>query len=213
MDSNSPSDRDVVSSKSEFARIAGVSAPRVSQWLKEGKISGDALVGRGHRARICVAVALEQLKRNLDVVQHLGAAGRAQLGGNGAAVAHTVEPTIEDSIKAERFRQLALSNAKAAAEGALRSGRYVRADDARQELGRVASRLMAVFESSFTEFANVIMASPPATSRDALRTLRATWRAIRLRQAKAAGAEAIALPPMLDDEVDDAGSERAAAST
>jgi DNA-binding transcriptional regulator YdaS (Cro superfamily) len=207
MELNSASGEDVVS-KSKFARIVGVSAPRVSQWLASGQINGDALVGRGHRARIRVAVAKEQLKRNLDPVQHLGANGRAQLDGNGAAAASTVE----DSIKAERLRQLALSNAKAAAEAALRSGRYVRADDARQQLGRVAARLMAVFEASFTEFANSLAASPPATSRDALRTLRATWRTIRVRQAKVAGEEAIALPPMLDDdEAENADSERPAA--
>ena len=206
MDLNSPSDRDVVS-KSEFAKITGVSAPRISQWLRDGKISGGALVGRGHRARIRVAVAKEQLRRNLDPVQHLGAQGRAQLDGNGAAV----PSAVEDEIKAARLQQLALSNAKAAAEEALRSGRYVRADAARQELGRVAARLMAAFESSFTEFANAIMAAPPATSRDALRTLRTAWRTIRLRQAKAAGAEAIAMPPMLDDELENADCERTAA--
>jgi hypothetical protein len=203
---NSASGEDVVS-KSEFAKIAGVSAPRVSQWLRDGKINGDALVGRGHRARIRVAAAVEQLRRNLDPVQHLGANGRASVDGNGAAAASTVE----DEIKAARLQQLALSNAKAAAEGALRSGRYVRADDARQELGRVAGRLMATFEASFVEFATAIMANPPATARDAMRTLRATWRTIRVRQAKVTGDEAVALPPLLDDEAENADSERPAA--
>jgi hypothetical protein len=197
-----------VVSKKEFAKLAGVSAPRVSQWLKEGKISGEAIVGHGHRARIHVPVALEQLKRNLDPVQHLGAAGRAQLDGNGAAV----PPTVEDDIKQARLQQLALSNAKARAEAAAQSGRYLLAADARQEMGRVAARLMAAFESSFTEFANAILASPPATSRDALRTLRATWRSIREQRARAIGSEAAALPPLLDDEEgEDVAGERTAA--
>jgi hypothetical protein len=180
--------------------------------LRTGQLSGAAIVGYGHRARICVPVALEQLKRNLDPVQHLGGQGRAQLNGNGAAVAPTVEPTVEDEIKAARLQQLALSNAKARAEAAAQSGRYLLAADARQEMGRVAARLMAAFESSFTEFANALLASPPATSRDALRTLRSAWRVIRARQAKAAGDEAVMLPPLVDDdEVDDADSERTAA--
>jgi hypothetical protein len=199
---------DGVVTKKAFAALANVSASRVSQWIAKRQISGAALVGRGHRARIRVAVALEQLKRNLDVVQHLGAAGRAQLDGNGAAV----PPTIEEDIKAARLQQLALSNAKAAAEAAAQSGRYVLAADARQEMGRLGGRLMAVFESSFMEFATALMASPPATSRDALRTLRATWRAIRVRQAKAAGDEAAALPPLQDDEGEDVTGERAALS-
>jgi hypothetical protein len=199
-----------VVTKKEFASLIHVTQGRISQLLKEGKITGEALVGHGHRARICVAVAMEQLKRNLDPVQHLGAAGRAQLDGNGAAVPPTVELTVEGEIKAARLQQLALSNAKAAAEAAARSGRYVLAADARQEMGRVAARLMAAFESSFTEFANAIMAAPPATSRDALRTLRVVWREIRIRQAKAAGDEAAALPPLLDEEEAHADSERTA---
>ena len=200
-----------VVTKKAFADVANVSPSRVSQWIRGGQISGEAIVGHGHRARICVAVALEQLKRNLDPVQHLGANGRATVDGNGAAVAPTIEPTIEAEIKSARLQQLALSNAKAAAEAAVQSGRYVLAADARQEMGRVAGRLMAVFESSFTEFANALMASPPATSRDALRTLRTVWRSIRMRQAKAAGDEAVALPPLQDDEEGrDADSERTA---
>ena len=57
---------DQIVSKSAFADIVGVSRVRVSQYLAEGKIHGDALVGTGHKARIRVAVAMEQLKRNLD---------------------------------------------------------------------------------------------------------------------------------------------------
>ena len=74
-----------------------------------------------------------------------------------------------------------------------RSGRYIRADDARQELGRVASRLMTLFELSLPEFANAVAAKQPASSRDALSVLRATWREIRIRNAKTIGAEAEAL--------------------
>ena len=52
-------------SKAEFAAIAGVSRPTVSQWLREGKIAGDAIVGVGRHARIRVAAALQQLNRTL----------------------------------------------------------------------------------------------------------------------------------------------------
>jgi hypothetical protein len=196
-----------VVTKSEFAALANVSRGRVSQWLNSGQLSGDALVGAGQRARIRVSEAMRQLGKNLDVVQHLGANGRAQLDGAGTA---RVPDPVEQQIKAARLEQLALGNAKAAADAAIRSGRYVVTDDVKQELGRVAARLMATLEASLTEFANAVMASPPATSRDALRTLRTTWRGIRMRQAKAAGEEAAALPLMLDDEEeegDDAGSQ------
>ena len=58
--------------KSAFASLIGVSAGRVSQFLSEKKIFGDALVGEGRCARIRVSVACQQLKRNLDISQRFG---------------------------------------------------------------------------------------------------------------------------------------------
>ena len=170
---------DEVVSKSAFAQIVGVSAARVSKWLADGKISGDALVGRGHRARIRVAVAQAQLKRNLDPVQFLGANGRAQLNGV------VDDDTIETSIKVARLQQLELSNAKAAAEAAARSGRYSRSTPPamnRAEWPRGFCRC----SRPRGEFASAIMAEQPKTQRDALRTLRTTWRNIRIRRPRRA---------------------------
>lgn len=58
--------------KGQFATLCGVSAGRVSQWISEGKIGGDALVGEGRTARIRVSVAQDQLQRRLDIGQRLG---------------------------------------------------------------------------------------------------------------------------------------------
>lgn len=46
--------------KKGFARLAGVSPGRVPQWLTEGKIGPEALVGAGRTARINVALAMAQ---------------------------------------------------------------------------------------------------------------------------------------------------------
>jgi hypothetical protein len=67
-------------SEMEFAELVGVGPSCVSQWIARGKISGDALVGSGNRSRIRVDVAREQLQKNLDISQHLGANGKARLG-------------------------------------------------------------------------------------------------------------------------------------
>ena len=186
---------DEIATKKQFAAIAGVTPGCVSQWLAAGKIGPDALVGVGHRARINVAVAMAQLKLRLDPVQHLGANGRAQVDGTDDEVLETVEA----NIKAARLEQLALSNGKAAAEAAARSGRYCLADGARQETGRAVAGLLAVFESALGEFANAVMAEKPKTQRDALRTLRTAWRQIRIRAAKARGADAAALPSLVEE--------------
>ena len=40
--------------QSAFASLCGVSNARVSQWLADGKLDGEAIIGHGHRARIRV---------------------------------------------------------------------------------------------------------------------------------------------------------------
>jgi hypothetical protein len=205
---------DIVS-KGAFAAFVGVSCARVSQWIAKKQISGDALVGTGHRAKIRVPVALAQLRRNLDIDRHLGMKGKAKLDARPIVVPiDTARPppqeppvpepdsdaTLEGRIKLQRLDQLSLANAAARVEAAARSGRYVKAEDARQEMGRIAARLMTLFESGLTEMANAIIAAPPGTPRDASRLLRATWRGIRERYAERIGAEAETLPPLIDDE-------------
>ena len=98
--------------KSAFASLCGVSNARVSQWLADGKLDGEAIVGHGHRARIRVGVARAQLKRRLNITQRL-ATGRATLDGIAQAKSETplnlnvdeAQP-IEEDIKAERLAQL-----------------------------------------------------------------------------------------------------------
>jgi hypothetical protein len=201
-------------SKMEFAALTGVGPSCVSQWIARGKISGEALVGSGNRSRIRVDVAREQLQKNLDISQHLGMNGKARLGAQKrptkaressfAAVAPADRVadagTVEDQIKQARLVQLALANDKARAEAALRAGRYVRAEDSRQEMGRVAARLLAVMESSLAEMANALAAEPSISPRDTLRTLRSAWRGVRARAAKAIGEEAGAIEPLVDEE-------------
>jgi len=184
-----------VVSKQEFAALVKVSPSCVSQWIARQKITGDALVGVGNRARIRVDVAREQLRQTVDIDQRLGKTPwEATPEPMGEA-----EDTIEGRIKQQRLEQLALANALAREEAAARSGRYVKAEDARREMGRIAARLMTVFEASLSEFANAIIAAQPATPREASRLLRETWRQIRERQAKAIGDEALGLPVLEED--------------
>src|SRR5215475_14332614 len=61
-----------VVSKGQFAALRNVSPGRVSQWISEGKIKSDALVGEGRNAKINVAVATRQLRDSLDVGQLTG---------------------------------------------------------------------------------------------------------------------------------------------
>jgi hypothetical protein len=187
---------DQVVSKSVFADIAGVSRVRVSQYLAERKISGDALVGTGRKAKIRVAVAMAQLKRNLDVSQSLGANGKVKAN----AAADPEADTIEDGIKRARLEQLELANEQARALREVQAGRYARSDDVRQELGRVAGRMLGLFEGSLGEFATAVAAKSDLSGRDALHILRTAFRGIRERVANTEAGIAKALPPSVDDE-------------
>ncbi len=173
--------------KSEFAELIGVSRGRVSQMLAARQIDGDAIVGEGRSARINVEVARAQLDARLDLGQRLGANGRVKLGGASS------DPT-EAAIKRQRLAALELANERARAEAAARSGHYVEADGMRQELGRVAGRLVAGFEGSLPELAAAIASQSSMSQRDALHVLRTAWRAIRTRLS-GAEAEAAAQEP------------------
>ena len=165
--------------------------------LRPGKISGDAIVGTGHRARIHVAVAMEQLKRNLDVVQHLGANGRAKINGDAVADADPVE----DCIKAARLEQLELANEHARALREAQAGRYARATTFGKRWARVAGRMIGMFEGALGELATAIAAKSNLPARDALHILRTTFRTIRERTSNTEAGIAKALPALVDDEV------------
>jgi hypothetical protein len=54
-------------SKSEFAKLAGISPTRVTQLLREGVIQSEAVVGEGHRAKIRAPLALAMLRKQPDM--------------------------------------------------------------------------------------------------------------------------------------------------
>ncbi len=188
--------------KTAFASLGGVSPGRVSQFLSEKKIFGDALVGEGRRARIRVSVAIEQLRRNLDLDQRLGENGRVQLDVSAVAAApgsNDAPPTIEDDIRRQRLEQLELANEKAREEKAARAGIYVKAADVRQELGRTAAQMIAVFDGALAEFATAIAAHSNLPARDALHILRTAFRTIRGRQNQIETEAITELPELIED--------------
>jgi hypothetical protein len=120
--------------KSEAAAILGVSRPCFSQYLAEGKVDGRAVIGCGHRARIDITVAREQLLKRLEPVRFLGGQGKAQVTGEAATAIPGANDDdagpinrrcIEDDIKAERLRQLELGNSKLQDEATARAGVYM----------------------------------------------------------------------------------------
>lgn len=58
--------------KGDFATLCNVDPSRVSHWIRDGKISGEALIGKGSRARIVVDEAQRQLRMRMDSNQRTG---------------------------------------------------------------------------------------------------------------------------------------------
>lgn len=102
-------------SKGEFAIRRGVTPARVSQWLADGAISGDAIVGTGRGARIDEDLACAQLEARLNAGQReanggrtsfalaipLDAQGSMEIGRIVARVADGVMPQLAAAVAAE----------------------------------------------------------------------------------------------------------------
>lgn len=190
--------------KLAFSSLIGVTPARVSQFLREKKLTGDALVGEGRHARIRVSVATEQLRRNLNVNQRLGANGRAQLDFPDASPfapvpSPTAPASIEDDIRRQRLEQLALANERSREDKAARAGLYVKAADVRQELGRLAASMISTFDGALGQFATAIAARSNMSARDALHVLRTESRAIRERASQAEAKAVAELPELIED--------------
>ncbi|MFL9824361.1 hypothetical protein [Rhodoplanes sp. SY1] len=210
-----------VISKGAFAQLIGVSAGRVSQYIREGKLDGAALVGEGRGAGIRVAVAQEQLRRRLDIGQRLGNGIGTRLAPPAAATDATAAPAdvlpfaappapptapvgsavdpIDERIRQAKLEGIERENRKRAEEEAARAGRYVLADQTRAEMVRLARDMLTVFEGALVDLATAIAARHQLQQRDVLHALRAEFRTIRAKAAAAARARAAELPPLIED--------------
>jgi hypothetical protein len=202
-------------SKGQFAKLVGVTAGRVTQWISAKQIYGDALVGEGRAARIRVASAIAQLRSTVD-----GSTANARLRLDGLSVdpngdsqaAGTSDATVENSIKVARLGQLELSNARARAEAAAASGRYTKTADVKQQMGRISSTLINAFEGHQAELASKIAAKFSLSLRDVQHFTRAEFRTFRVRASDALRQQAQEIPEFVEDDLaaDPAGDEAAA---
>lgn len=197
--------------KGEFAALIRVSPGRVSQYIAEGKIFGDALVGEGRSARICVERARIQLSKTLEPSQRFGA--------NGAATRQVEAPPLDaaaqirsetppappadpfvDAVAAERLKQQRLTTARMEREEALAVGRYVLTDDARASQMKAVVEAFKVMELAVQEMAKAIAAQHGIPQRDAVLTLQRSFRETREKQARQFADTAAALPLHVEDE-------------
>lgn len=221
-------------SRSEFARRCGVTPGRVTQWVDEGKIHGDALDGGAERgSKIFDSLACSQLGLTLDIHQRLGNGSGTNLrldtaprgpglqlvppvGGNVLPLERTVRSAgsqapprppaavdeVGEAIRREQLEALQRKNRREAIDEEAQSGRFTDAADARQEMGRLAARLVTGFEGSLPELASAIAGHFKLPQRDVLHVLRGAYREARAKQAEGAKTAAAAMPEFVDAEVE-----------
>ncbi|MDX0406651.1 hypothetical protein [Sinorhizobium medicae] len=203
-----------IMTKSAFAAHVGVSAGRISQYIAERKIFGDALEGEGRNAKIRASVAVEQLRKTLDPSQRFGANGAAtrsapvasELSFDGpekpkAPVKPTViaDPFI-DEVAAEKLKQQKITTARMEREEALELGRYMLTDDARREMVKAVAEAFKVMEQAIPEMAKAIAAQFSMSTHDATHVLLKAFRDHRAKKARDFADAAAELEEHVEDE-------------
>jgi len=87
--------------------------------------------------------------------------------------------TVEDQLKRARLEEQHRKNRMGAAEEALQQGKLMSAEDAREQMTRVASMMLQIFEGSLTDFAATIASQFEVPQRDVLHLLKAEFRNVR----------------------------------
>lgn len=196
-------------SKGDFAKLCNVSPGRVTQWITEGKISGEAIVGEGRSAKINAALAQKQIGLRRDVGQSLGNGLKTRLSSGSAKRTEASKPDLSDEIneeiKRQRLEGIRRQNRREAEEELARQGRYVEAAGARREMARIAEELVRVFEGALPEFATAIAAEFKIEQRDVLHLLRDQFRKVRTKAAGKAKHAAAEKPALVSDGVGDPG--------
>ncbi|WP_026616396.1 hypothetical protein [Ensifer aridi] len=203
-------------SKGDFAAFIGVSAGRVSQYINEGKIYGEALDGKGRSARIRPHVARAQLQKTLEPSQRLGSNGAA--ARSAALVAEKAAPAVSpnappptaptlnlspdpvDELALERLKQQRITTARLQREEALELGRYMLADEARREMGRAVTEAFKVMDQAIQEMAKAMAAQFGVPQRDAAHSLFKVFREVRGKASARFKDAAADLPEQVEDE-------------
>lgn len=201
--------------KGAFAAHIGVSAGRISQYIAEGKIYGDALEGDGRTAKIRPAIARQQLQKTLEPSQRFGANGAAVLksspvqpnlqlapsdGASAPPPRLTFTDDVADQLAAERLRQQQITTARLEREEALEVGRYMRTDDARRQTVRAVSEAFKVMEQGIPEMAKAIAAQFGVPMHDATHALLKVFRDVRAKKAASFRTSADEQPEHIEDE-------------
>lgn len=200
--------------KGDFARFIGVSPGRVSQYIAEGKIFGNALESEGRQARIRPDVARTQLVKTLEPSQRLGANGSVlrsvaepatlplEAPARESVPGRAAEP-VHDELAAERLKQQRIKTAEAERKEALAAGRYMLTEEAQREMGRAVGEAFKIMDAGIREMSNALASEFGIQQRDAHQVMVKAFRDVRAKAAQGFRTGADAEPSMIVDADDD----------
>lgn len=185
--------------KGDFAAAIKVSPGRVSQYIAEGKIYGDALHGEGRSAKIRASVARQQLQKTLEPGQRFGANGSAMRGrqvaddadlypsrepapSKPASSASPQKDADVDELAQLRLRRERIATEKAEREDMLEVGRYMLTADARREMAKAVNEAFKVMDLGITEMAKAMAEEFGISQHDAQHALHKAFRAHRQKE-------------------------------
>ena len=88
-------------------------------------------------------------------------------------------PSVEDLLKHAKLEEQLRRNRTQGSEEALQQGKLMSAEDAREQMARVAGMMLQIFEGALTDFAAVIASQFKAPQRDVLHLLKSEFRNVR----------------------------------
>ena len=106
---------------------------------------------------------------------------------------------VEEQIRREKLQQAQFTTRRLAREDRETAGVYMRADDARAEMSRIAASMMTMFEGAFVDLATALAAQFSIPNRDVLYCLRQEFRSVRERVAGSLQQQVVAVPETIDD--------------
>ncbi|MBK8159142.1 MAG: hypothetical protein IPK59_10380 [Rhodospirillaceae bacterium] len=186
--------------KSELARRIGVSAGRVSQYLTEGKIYGDAIVGEGRAAMIDYGLARSQLGLALDPVQMT--AQMRSLPEEDAPTSPTAPVTSDEQRRHQsiKVQQAELTLQRQIREDKESRGIYMRTDVARREFAKSIGNLIDGMDQLIGVLTEKVATELKLEKQQVAVVLRREWREWRERQAAQAHENVAASEEFLADE-------------
>jgi hypothetical protein len=201
-------------SKSEFAALIGVTPGRVSQYLKQGRISTAAVAGEGRNARIRVELAKADLRISLDVGQRFGNGLTTRLDAAQPATRSSnqrAEPPlasgIDQEIKEQKLEQIRRANRNAAIAAAIARGELMKTEDAKAEMTRIGLNMLAQMEGKLPDVASAIAAEYKLPQRDVLHFLRKKFLEVRRVRSEQIKQIAETIPAFVETAIIETGDE------